>query len=132
MIADCFEALIAAVYLDGGIDAAQGFIQRMFEGHIEDARKSGADAAFTEDYKSALQEWLQSHDRGLPAYRLVSEIGPAHRRRFEVEVLVHGHALAKAEGRSKKEAAQAAAKAALARLTEEGFWLEQPRAEGQE
>jgi ribonuclease-3 len=62
----------------------------------------------------------------------VSEIGPAHRRRFEVEVLVHGHALAKAEGRSKKEAAQAAAKAALARLTEEGFWLEQPKAEGQE
>jgi len=132
LIADCFEALIAAVFLDGGIEAAQGFIQRMFEGQIEEARKSGADAAFTEDYKSALQEWLQSHDRGLPAYRLVSEIGPAHRRRFEVEVLVHGHALAKAEGRSKKEAAQAAAKAALARLSDEGFWTGEANAEGGE
>ena len=132
LIADCFEALIAAVYLDGGIDAAQGFIQRMFEGQIEEARKTGAAAAFTEDYKSALQEWLQSHDRGLPAYRLVSEIGPAHRRHFEVEVLVHGRTLATAEGRSKKEAAQAAAKAALARLTEEGTWKGEAKAEGQE
>jgi ribonuclease III len=116
LIADCVEALIAAIYLDGGIEPAQAFIERMFESQIEEARKTGAHAAFTEDYKSALQEWLQSQDRGLPAYRLVSEIGPAHRRRFEVEVLVHGQPLARAEGRSKKEAAQAAAKAALAIL----------------
>jgi ribonuclease-3 len=116
LIADCVEALIAAIYLDGGIAPAQAFIERMFESQIEEARKTGAHAAFTEDYKSALQEWLQSQDRGLPAYRLVSEIGPAHRRRFEVEVLVHGQPLARAEGRSKKEAAQAAAKAALAIL----------------
>ncbi len=120
LIADCYEALIAAVYLDGGIEPARGFIERQFGALIEEARRTGADAAFTEDYKSALQEWLQSHDRGLPIYRLAAEIGPAHRRRFEVEVLVNGQPLTRAEGKSKKEAAQAAAKAALTLLHAEG------------
>ena len=119
LIADCYEALIAAVYLDGGIEPARGFIERQFGALIEEARRTGADAAFTEDYKSALQEWLQSHDRGLPIYRLAAEIGPAHRRRFEVEVLVNGQPLTRAEGKSKKEAAQAAAKAALTMLNAE-------------
>jgi ribonuclease-3 len=120
IIADCYEALIAAIYLDGGIVPAQGFIQRQFQELIEEARRSGVHAAFTEDYKSALQEWLQREGRGLPAYRLAAEIGPAHRRRFEVEVLVGGEVLAKAEGRTKKEAAQVAAKAALTMLNAEG------------
>jgi ribonuclease III len=118
LIADCYEALIAAVYLDGGIEPARDFIERQFADLIEEARRTGAHAAFTEDYKSALQEWLQSHDRGLPAYRLVAETGPAHRRTFDVEVVVEGQSLARAEGRSKKEAAQAAAKAALALLSQ--------------
>ncbi|MCA1561668.1 MAG: ribonuclease III [Acidobacteria bacterium] len=117
LIADCYEALIAAIYLDGGIEPARAFIQRQFADLIEEARRTGAHAAFTEDYKSALQEWLQSHDRGLPVYRLAAESGPAHRRTFQVEVLVGGSALAKAEGRSKKEAAQAAAREALQQLT---------------
>jgi ribonuclease III len=113
LIADCYEALIAAIYLDGGIDPARGFIERQFADLIEEARRTGAHAAFTEDYKSALQEWLQSHDRGLPSYRLAAEIGPAHRRRFDVEVVVNGEPIARAEGKTKKEAAQAAAKQAL-------------------
>jgi ribonuclease-3 len=113
LIADCYEALIAAIYLDGGIEPAKGFIERQFAELIQEARRTGAHAAFTEDYKSALQEWLQSHDRGLPAYRLAAEIGPAHRRRFDVEVVVNGIPVARAEGRSKKEAAQAAARLAL-------------------
>jgi ribonuclease-3 len=113
LIADCYEALIAAIYLDGGIEAARGFIERQFADLIVEARRSGVHAAFTEDYKSALQEWLQSHDRGLPSYRLAAEIGPAHRRRFDVEVLVDGEPIARAEGKTKKEAAQAAAKQAL-------------------
>jgi ribonuclease III len=119
LIADCYEALIAAIYLDGGIDPARAFIERQFAALIDEARRTGVEATFTADYKSALQEWLQSHDRGLPTYRLAAELGPAHRRRFEVEVLVGGQALAKAEGKSKKEAAQAAAKVALARLNAE-------------
>jgi len=118
LIADCYEALIAAVYLDGGIEPVHEFIERQFGSLIEEARRTGAEASFTEDYKSALQEWLQAQDRGLPAYRLVAELGPAHRRLFEVEVIVNGEPVARAEGRSKKEAAQAAAKAALAALSQ--------------
>jgi ribonuclease-3 len=113
LIADCYEALIAAIYLDGGVEPARAFIERQMADLIEEARRTGAHAAFTEDYKSALQEWLQSHDRGLPSYRLAAEIGPAHRRRFDVEVLVNGEPIARAEGKTKKEAAQAAAKQAL-------------------
>jgi ribonuclease-3 len=116
IIADCYEALIAAIYLDGGIVPAQGFIRRQFQDLIDDARRGGVHAAFTEDYKSALQEWLQRAGRGLPEYRLAAEIGPAHRRRFEVEIVVGGEVIAKAEGKSKKEAAQIAAKAALTSL----------------
>ena len=83
---------------------------------IAEARRTGIAAAFTDDWKSALQEWLQSRGRGLPAYRLAAEIGPDHHKRFLVEVLVDGEPVAQAEGRSKKEAAQAAARAALESL----------------
>jgi ribonuclease-3 len=116
LIADSYEALIAAVYLDGGIDAAGGFIHRQFAALIEQARRTGAAAAFTDDWKSALQEWLQSNGRGLPVYRLADEIGPDHRKRFVVEVLIEGEPVARAEGGSKKEAAQAAARSALEQL----------------
>jgi ribonuclease-3 len=117
LIADCYEALIAAIYLDGGIGPARDFIERQFADLIDEARRTGAVASFTEDYKSALQEWLQQHDRGLPSYRLAAEVGPAHRRLFEVEVLVDGEPVARAEGKSKKEAAQAAARLALQGLS---------------
>jgi ribonuclease-3 len=119
IIADCYEALIAAIYLDGGILPAQGFIQRQFRELIEEARRGGVHAGFTEDYKSALQEWLQRSGRGLPVYRLSAETGPPHRRRFTVDVLVEGQVMASAEGKSKKDAAQNAAKASLALLTVE-------------
>jgi ribonuclease-3 len=117
IIADCYEALIAAVYLDGGVEAARGFIEREFAGLIAEARRTGAAASFTDDWKSALQEWLQSRGRGLPAYRLAAEVGPDHRKSFIVEVVVEGEPVASAEGRSKKEAAQSAARAALERLS---------------
>jgi ribonuclease-3 len=120
LIADCYEALIAAIYLDGGTEAARTFIERQVADLIVEAKRTGAAAAFTEDYKSALQEWLQSHDRGLPSYRLIAEVGPAHRRLFNVAVLVSGEPIANAEGKSKKEAAQAAAKLALEILNGEG------------
>jgi len=117
IIADCYEALIAAIYLDGGLEPARAFIQRQFQTLIEEARRGGVHAAFTEDYKSALQEWLQREGRGLPVYRIAAELGPAHSRSFEVEILVGGEVIARAEGKTKKEAAQTAAKAALAVLT---------------
>jgi ribonuclease-3 len=117
IIADCYEALIAAIYLDGGIEPAEQFIGREFASLIEEAKRTGTGASFTDDWKSALQEYLQSGGRGLPVYRLAAEVGPDHRKSFVVEVVVDGEAVAKAEGRSKKEAAQSAARAALERLT---------------
>ena len=117
IIADCYEALIAAVYLDGGTEAAEKFIAREFASLIDEAKRTGAAASFTDDWKSALQEYLQSGGRGLPVYRLAAEVGPDHRKSFVVEIVVEGDVIASAEGRSKKEAAQAAAKAALERLS---------------
>ncbi len=117
IIADCYEALIAAIYLDGGIEPAQRFIEQQFAALVAEARKTGAAAAFTDDWKSALQEYLQARGLGLPAYRLAAELGPDHRKSFRVEVVVDGEAIATAEGRSKKEAAQSAARAALEKLS---------------
>src|SRR6187401_1847939 len=117
LIADCYEALIAAIYLDGGIEPAQRFIEQQFASLVEEARKTGAEASFTDDWKSALQEYLQAKGLGLPNYRLAGELGPDHRKRFVVEVVVDGQTIATAEGRSKKEAAQSAARAALEKLS---------------
>ena len=113
LIADSYEALIAAIYLDGGFEPVRAFINRQFQDLIDEARRAGVAASFTEDYKSALQEFLQRAGKGLPEYRITAELGPAHRRRFEVEVVVAGEVVAKADGRSKKDAAQSAARAAL-------------------
>lgn len=116
ILADCYEALIAAIYLDGGIDAARAFIARQFAPLLAEARATGSEAAFTKDWKSELQEVLQSEGRGLPEYVLATEEGPAHKRVFFVDVKVRGEVLARGEGRSKKAAEQDAARAALAAL----------------
>ena len=113
LLADGYEALIAAIYLDGGLEPAQRFIEREFADLLVRARERGLDADVNADYKSALQEWLQARGRGLPRYRVAGQTGPDHRRHFEVEVWVGGEPVAKAEGRSKKLAAQQAARAAL-------------------
>ncbi len=117
ILADCYEALIAAIYLDGGIDAARRFIEREFAELLGMARARGEATEVTADYKSALQEWLQGQGRGLPEYRVTGQTGPDHRKRFQVEVRLDGQPVASAEGRSKKEAAQRAARAALERLS---------------
>jgi ribonuclease-3 len=119
ILADGFEALIAAIYLDGGIDAARTFIGSCFGPMIVAAGDNAADATFTEDWKSALQEWLQAHGRGLPHYRLAAADGPDHRKRFDVEVVIGGAPAGRAVGRSKKEAEQQAAREALTRLQAE-------------
>jgi ribonuclease-3 len=116
ILADGFEALIAAVYLDGGVLAAREFIVSRFGPLIAAAGDQAAEAAFTDDWKSALQEFVQASGRGLPVYRLASAEGPDHRKRFEVEVVVGSRTLGRASGRSKKEAEQQAAREALGRL----------------
>lgn len=114
LLADSYEALIAAVYLDGGIDAVRAFITREFTHLIADARRLGV--AGQHDYKSGLQELVQARSQPLPEYRLVGTFGPDHDKRFEVEVLVDGESLARASGPSKKEAEQEAARLALSRF----------------
>jgi ribonuclease-3 len=116
ILADSFEAVIAAIFLDGGVDAARAFIVSRFGPLLVAGGDQADDAMFTEDWKSALQEWLQAAGLGLPHYRLAAAEGPEHRKRFDVEVLVRGESTGRAVGRSKKEAEQQAAKAALHRL----------------
>jgi len=116
ILADGFEAVIAAVYLDGGIEAAREFIVSRMDPLIVLAGEQAAEASFTADWKSALQEWLQAEGRGLPTYRLASADGPDHRKRFVVDLLVGGEVVANGEGRAKKEAEQLAAREALRRL----------------
>jgi ribonuclease-3 len=113
LLADTYEALIAAIYLDGGIEHARAFIVRELAPLLDEVRRDGVTG---QDYKSALQELLQSRDLPLPDYRLVGTQGPDHRKLFEIEVGVRGEALASATGASKKEAEQEAARAALEKL----------------
>ena len=114
LLADGYEALIAAIYLDGGIEAVRGFIKREFNSLVADARRLGA--AGQQDYKSGLQELVQARSQPLPEYRLLGTFGPDHEKRFEVEVVVGGETLARASGPSKKDAEQEAARLALENL----------------
>jgi ribonuclease-3 len=113
LLADGYEALIAAIYIDGGIEPARALITREFGPRLDEVRQHGVGA---EDYKSALQEWLQSRDLPLPEYRLAGSIGPDHRKLFEIEVVVRGERVASGSGPSKKEAEQDAARATLDKL----------------
>ena len=115
LLADAYEALIAAIYLDGGIEAAGAFLRR----ELKPAIDAGIAQTFAPDYKSALQERLQALGRPLPEYRLSGSEGPDHRKTFSIEVVVGGLVLGAAIGRAKKEAEQEAARLALARLDEE-------------
>jgi ribonuclease III len=114
LLADAYEALIAAIYLDGGIDAAETFLRRELKAAID----AGASRNFVgQDYKSALQERVQALGRPLPEYRIAGEAGPDHRKVFSIEVVVGGEVLGAASGKAKKEAEQEAARIALERLS---------------
>jgi ribonuclease-3 len=109
LLANLFEALIAGVYLDGGIEPARHLIERSF---VHDLAEINAEDLLFHDYKTALQELAQGRGLPLPEYNVIGENGPDHDKRFVVEVKVGGH-LARGEGSSKKEAQQEAAKHAL-------------------
>ena len=113
LIADSFEAVVGAIYLDGGHAAAGAFIERAFRPLLERIRKDGVSPAGTRDHKSALQEWLQARSRPLPEYRLARATGPDHRKVFAVDVLVGDRRVATGSGPTKKEAEREAARQAL-------------------
>jgi len=117
LLADAYEALIAAIYLDGGYEAAGTFLRR----ELKDAIDAGIAQTFAPDHKSALQERVQALGMALPEYRVSGAEGPDHRKTFTIEVVVNAEVLGVATGRAKKEAEQEAARLALARLDEQGL-----------
>ncbi|MCI0589695.1 MAG: ribonuclease III [Planctomycetes bacterium] len=111
LLADAFEAVVAAIFLDGGLRQARAFIFRQFpEGFGVPEGEAG------EDPKTRLQEILQAQARPLPEYRVISESGPDHARAFTVELIVDGKSIARGTGRTKKAAGTEAARLALERL----------------
>ena len=108
-MADATEAMLAAVYLDGGMEAVRPIIRALI---LDKEREKAADR----DYKTALQELVQRTPGAAVSYRLVRESGPDHCRSFEMEASVDGEVIGFGAGRTKKEAEQMAAKAALEKL----------------
>jgi ribonuclease-3 len=113
LVADAFEALIAAMYMDGGLQAASDFIRRVFGPEI--AGIDVGDLSF-HDYKTALQETAQALGLPLPEYRVVDEFGPDHEKAFVVELSWDGAAFSYGRGPSKRDAQRKAAKEALKKL----------------
>ena len=117
LLADTYEALIAAIYLDGGVEHAKAFVVREFAELLAGVRRTGTAG---QDHKSSLQELVQARNLPLPEYRLVDTAGPDHRKTFEIEVVLNGEALSRGSGTSKKEAEQEAARLALEGLRAKG------------
>lgn len=109
LLADVFEAILGAIYLDAGLPAAAAFLQRTLLAPALGAHPNLERA----DHKSALQEWLQQRGRTPVEYRVHRESGPDHQKIFEVEVWHAQERLSASEGRSKKEAEQEAARLAM-------------------
>jgi ribonuclease-3 len=110
ILEDAYEALIGAMYLDGGIEAASALLAPQVEEILDSL---DVKHIVFGDFKSALQERLHNLGRPEPVYRVINEIGPDHRKTFVVQVLVHDEIVAEASGRTKKEAQQEAARIAL-------------------
>ena len=109
ILADATEAMLAAVYLDGGVDAARGIVRNFILNKEQEK-------AVDRDYKTSLQEYVQRTPGRSVTYRLVEESGPDHDRVFVMEASVNGAVVGRGSGRTKKEAEQLSAKAALERI----------------
>ncbi len=113
IVADCCEAVIAALYLDGGFEAAEKFIHQHWRPLMSE------DLAPPKDAKTLLQEWAQGHGLTLPVYRVADREGPAHAPHFTIEVSVDEKKPATGHGASKQAAEQAAAKSLMDRIEEQ-------------
>jgi len=112
LLVNTLEAVVAAVYRDGGEAAARDFVRRSILDAVDWAQPP------TADFKSELQEMLQERRSAPPRYRVVRESGPEHQKLFTIELRINGELFARAEGNTKKAAEQAAAQIALGRLQE--------------
>lgn len=113
ILANTLEAVLAAVYLDGGLQAARTFILKAFAQDLREAAGREAGGVLDGDFKTQLQEWCQRSHDSVPQYVTERESGPDHQKTFVIHVLVQGRVLGRGTGRSKKEAEQAAAREAL-------------------
>lgn len=109
ILADAFEALVGAIYLDGGFELAFTFVESIYSPVIEEAGTS----VISRDYKTRLQEYCQARYKKAPTYKHIEATGPDHMRQFVVEVVLGTRTLARGRGGSKKEAEQDAARHAL-------------------
>jgi ribonuclease-3 len=114
ILAGAFEALLGAVYQDGGYEAARRLVERYFAADVKE-KKLGQ-----QDYKTRLQEISQMLFHAPPSYRIVSESGPDHDKHFVTEITVGGKSLGRGEGKTKKQSEQEAAKQALRELQQSG------------
>jgi ribonuclease III len=119
LLADTLEAVLAAIYLDGGLEATIHLVRRLFQGYLEAERDEDPLKIWDKDYKTQLQELTQARLKLTPAYVLEIEAGPDHDKTFEVSVALEGRILARGSGKSKKEAQQQAARQALEALSAE-------------
>ncbi len=110
ILADAVEAVLAAIYLDGGFDNAQRFVDRFILSRMD------AEEKHVGDFKTKLQELVQQHSGQILTYPLLSEEGPDHNKTFTVQVALNGEVLGVGRGRTKKQAEQAAARQALSAL----------------
>lgn len=111
LLSDAFEAIVAAIYLDGGFDPARSFLERQFATDIRHLTRSGV--PYERDAKTALQEFLQGRGDPAPRYQILKESGPAHRRNFLIGLVLGGKIAARGRGRTRKSAEQAAARKLL-------------------
>jgi ribonuclease-3 len=112
ILADAFEAVIAAIYLDGGLSKVKVFVINMLNKTIKQAIHN----KIISDYKSFIQEHIQKSSQGKITYKLLSEEGPDHSKNFEMAIMLDDKCLGMGKGNSKKEAQQAAAKDAVEKL----------------
>ena len=115
ILADTYEAILGAIYLDGGTEAASEYLERQMAACFDDIDIRELVAG---DFKSALQERLHNLGRSEPLYQVVDEIGPDHLKTFVIQVTAGGEVLAEASGGTKKDAQQSAARIALQKLKE--------------
>lgn len=113
MLASAFEAVVAAVYQDAGLETVKKFIEREFSDQLSRLDK---DNEYATDFKTRLQEYAQKRWRVLPDYRLLASQGPEHAKSFTYEVWIGEDSYGQGEGNSRKAAEQEAAKAALAKI----------------
>jgi ribonuclease-3 len=132
LLVDALEAVIAAIFLDGGLEAARSFVTA----HVLDAPFSGDEEAGTDiqpaiaNFKIALEELTQAHNLPQPRYAIVRELGPEHSKTFTVEVRVGKEWTGQADGRTKKIAAQRAARGVYERLRQEASPPSPPAEDG--